>query len=216
MLCACLSALYTTCFREATFPTPWKEANLVLLDKPGGDPTTPTAYRPICLLDVEGKLFKRVIASRIDEHLQSGKERNDLSSNKYGFRSTTDALDRVCAGIRDTSPVWRRDRRLGRHQKRVQLGTVVFDKGRTGVKVRHRLLDVHHRFFPLGEEDHVRETGRNDGKDLRILRRAPGVGSKTALVEHRLRLRPHPDHSFRMPIVDVFRGQHPAVPCDRS
>ncbi|EEB17940.1 endonuclease/reverse transcriptase, putative [Pediculus humanus corporis] len=81
-----LCALYTACFREATFPTPWKETNMVLLDKPGRDPTTLSAYRPICLLDVEGKLFERVIASRIDEHLRSGGGRNDLSPNQYGFR----------------------------------------------------------------------------------------------------------------------------------
>ena len=77
VLCARLSALYTACFREATFPTPWKEVNLVLLDKPGRDPTTPSAYRPIGLLDVE---------------------RSFLPPNQCGFRvdhSTTDALDRV-------------------------------------------------------------------------------------------------------------------------
>ena len=77
----------------------------MLVDKPGRDPTTPSAYRPICFLDVKGKLLQRVIASRIDEHLHSGRGRNDLSSNHYGFlagRSTTDSLDRVCAGIRDT------------------------------------------------------------------------------------------------------------------
>ena len=72
VLCKRLSALYTACFRGATFPTPWKEANLVLLNKPSRDSTTPRAYRPICLLDVEGKLLERVIASRIDEHLRSG------------------------------------------------------------------------------------------------------------------------------------------------
>ena len=66
---------------------------------------TPSAYRPICLLDVEGKLFERVIVSRIDQHLRSGRGRNDLSPNQYGFRadrSTTDALDHVCARIRET------------------------------------------------------------------------------------------------------------------
>ena len=44
----------------------------MLLDKPGRDPTTSSAYRPICLLGVEGKLFERVITSRIEEHLSSG------------------------------------------------------------------------------------------------------------------------------------------------
>ena len=102
VLCARLSGLYTACFREATFPTPWKEANLVLFEKPGRNPTTPSAYRPICLLDVEGKLFERVIASRVDEHIRSGGGRNDLSLKQYGFRAgrpTTDALDHMSAGI---------------------------------------------------------------------------------------------------------------------
>ena len=32
-----------------------------MLPKPGRDPTSPSAYRPFCLLDVEGKLFKRFL-----------------------------------------------------------------------------------------------------------------------------------------------------------
>ena len=86
--------------------TLWKEANLVLLDKPARDPTTPSAYRPIWLLGVEGKLFERVIVSRVNEHLCSGEGKNDLSLNQYDFRagrSTTDALDRVCAGVHSLS-----------------------------------------------------------------------------------------------------------------
>ncbi|EEB10244.1 conserved hypothetical protein [Pediculus humanus corporis] len=86
--------------------TLWKEANLVLLDKPARDPMTASAYRPIWLLDVEGKLFERVIVSRVNEHLRSGEGRNDLSLNQYDFRagrSTTDALDRVCAGVHSLS-----------------------------------------------------------------------------------------------------------------
>ena len=63
-----------------------------------------------------------------------------------------------------SSPGRRRDRRLGQHQNRVQLGTVVRDKGRAYVEVRIRLPGVDHRFIPLEEEDRVRETGRNDGK----------------------------------------------------
>ena len=41
----------------------------MLLEKPGRDPSTPSAYRPICLLDVEVKLFERVVASRIIGHM---------------------------------------------------------------------------------------------------------------------------------------------------
>ena len=64
-----LSSLFTACFEEASFPKQWKFANLVLLEKPGRDPSTLGAYRPICLLEVEGKLFERVVASRIIGHM---------------------------------------------------------------------------------------------------------------------------------------------------
>lgn len=41
----------TKCLRECVFPGVWKQANLVLLHKEGKPPDTPSAYRPISLLD---------------------------------------------------------------------------------------------------------------------------------------------------------------------
>ena len=52
---------------------------------------------------------------------------------------------------------------------------MVCDKGRTDVEIRFRLLDTDHRFLPLGE-DRVRETGRNDGKDGRVLPQGSVLG----------------------------------------
>ena len=49
----------------------------------------------------------------------------------------------------------------------------------------------------------MRESRRNDGKDGRVLWRAPGIGSRTTPVEYRLRLCPHPDRSSRRRIVDL-------------
>ena len=95
VMCSRLSSLYTACFEEASFPKQWRRANLVLLEKPGRNPLTPGAYQPICLLDVEGKLFERVVASRIIGHMGEDRGRNDLSPNQYGFRvgrSTIDVL----------------------------------------------------------------------------------------------------------------------------
>ena len=95
VMCLRLSSLYTACFEEASFPKQWRRANLVLLEKPGRDTSTPGAYRPIYLLDVEGKLFERVVASRIIGQMGADGGRNDLTLNQYGFRagrSTIDAL----------------------------------------------------------------------------------------------------------------------------
>ena len=53
------------------FPSIWKKARLVLLkkgDKPASDPSS---YRPICLLDAEGKLYEHLILGRLKSELES-------------------------------------------------------------------------------------------------------------------------------------------------
>ena len=69
---------------------------MTLIPEPGRPPDSPSAFRQICLLDEAGKLFERIVASRLAEHLaQKGP---DLSENQYRFqreRSTIDAIERV-------------------------------------------------------------------------------------------------------------------------
>lgn len=67
---------------------------MVLLPKGGRDPSDPSAYRPLCLLDEVGKLMERVLVERLTEHLRQGAA--GLSESQYGFRagrSTIDAID---------------------------------------------------------------------------------------------------------------------------
>ena len=82
VMCARLSMLYAAYYAGASFSKQWKLANLVLLEKPGRDPSTPGAYRPICFIDVEGKLFERVMASLIISHMRANGGRNNLSPNQ--------------------------------------------------------------------------------------------------------------------------------------
>ena len=155
-------------------------------------------------------MFERVVASRIITRM--GK--NDLSPNQYGFRAgrfTIDALVRVRDDIRETL-------RRGGVAIAISIDVknafnsifVVRDKERTDVEVRSRLSRRIDRVLPLGEEDFVREAGRNDGSGGRFLRRAPGVGPRTGPLEYHLRLRPHPNRSFRRLLSYLLRGQHPA------
>ncbi|XP_072936966.1 uncharacterized protein [Epargyreus clarus] len=91
-----LQNLLTACFRYGRFPSVWRQARLVLLHKWGKPRDSPSAYRPICLLDEAGKLFERIISSRISQHLAC--HGPDLSDNQFGFRqrrSTVDAILRV-------------------------------------------------------------------------------------------------------------------------
>ncbi|XP_018359490.1 PREDICTED: uncharacterized protein LOC108758832, partial [Trachymyrmex cornetzi] len=90
--------LFTSCLREGAVPESWKRARLVLLRKEGKPAENPSAYRPICLLDEVGKLFERVIASRIVRWLS--RDGPNLSSGQYGFRegrSTVGAIMQVRA-----------------------------------------------------------------------------------------------------------------------
>jgi len=93
-----LRRLFTACLQSGQFPPQWKEAALVLLHKEGRPAESPSAYRPICLLDEAGKLFERVLAARLRRHLfQVGP---DLADCQFGFRegrSTVDAIKRVRA-----------------------------------------------------------------------------------------------------------------------
>ncbi|GBN56492.1 Retrovirus-related Pol polyprotein from type-1 retrotransposable element R1 [Araneus ventricosus] len=45
-----LTTIYNKCLDLGHFPKSWKIAKLVLLNKPGKEPTSPKAYRPICLI----------------------------------------------------------------------------------------------------------------------------------------------------------------------
>ncbi|CAK9799120.1 Retrovirus-related Pol polyprotein from type-1 retrotransposable element R1 (Fragment) [Anthophora plagiata] len=91
-----LRALFNTCLQSGQFPPLWKRGRLVLLKKDGKPEGSPSAYRPICLLDEVGKLFERILATRLVEHLSVVGP--DLSEYQFGFRkgrSTIDAIHRV-------------------------------------------------------------------------------------------------------------------------
>lgn len=93
-----LRGLLSACLRAGSFPQIWKEGRLVLLQKPGRPAESPSAYRPIVLLDEAGKLFERVLAARIIRHLGVGGP--DLAACQFGFRgglSTIDAIGSVKA-----------------------------------------------------------------------------------------------------------------------
>ncbi|XP_046974649.1 uncharacterized protein LOC124540917, partial [Vanessa cardui] len=91
-----LSGLLSACLERGQFPSRWKTGKLVLLRKEGRPADSPSAYRPIVLLDEVCKIFERVIASRLVQHMT--RVGPDLAENQFGFRqgrSTVDAIMRV-------------------------------------------------------------------------------------------------------------------------
>ena len=88
-----LRGLFTACLEQGRIPPEWKTGRLVLLRKVGRPSDSPSAYRPIVLLDEVGKLFERVVADRLVEHLE--RTGPDLADCQFGFRrgrSTVSAI----------------------------------------------------------------------------------------------------------------------------
>lgn len=91
-----VAEIFSSCLREGYFPPVWERANVVLIPKEGRAAGSPSAYRPICLLDEIGKMLERIIANRLVQHLKC--DGPDLHEDQFGFRegrSTTDAIIRV-------------------------------------------------------------------------------------------------------------------------
>jgi hypothetical protein len=67
-----------------SIPPAWRTERLILLSKEGHPLDSPSAYRPICLLDEVGKLFERIIAARLEAHMT---ERAPVwHDSQFGFR----------------------------------------------------------------------------------------------------------------------------------
>ncbi|KAJ8977407.1 hypothetical protein NQ317_003188 [Molorchus minor] len=91
--------LYNSCLTEGVFPRIWKVQRLVLINKGKGDPDSPSAYRPLCMLDTPGKLLERLLKPRIAEAVQQA---GGLSERQYGFRkgrSTVGAIGEVVSAV---------------------------------------------------------------------------------------------------------------------
>ena len=70
------------------FPNYWKKSIIIVIGKPGKDPTFPDNYRPISLLPTISKVVERVIKKRI---VKFSEENNIIPQFQFGFRSAHSA-----------------------------------------------------------------------------------------------------------------------------
>ena len=74
---------FNECLQGGCFPTQWKVQRLVLFPKGNKSPEEPSSYRLLCLLDIAGKLFERVICTRMKTAIEDA---GGLANNQFGFR----------------------------------------------------------------------------------------------------------------------------------
>lgn len=65
------------------FPSRWRKARVVLIQKGGKPPEEPSSYRPLCLLNAMGKLLEYLILERLEKEID---EKGGLSESQFGFR----------------------------------------------------------------------------------------------------------------------------------
>lgn len=87
--------IVNACLMTSYFPSIWKSAIVVPVHKHGKPTNEVTSYRPISLLPALGKLFERILLSRIKKVLD---EKELIPQYQFGFReghSTTHQIVRV-------------------------------------------------------------------------------------------------------------------------
>jgi hypothetical protein len=69
--------------RTHHFPAVWKHARVISILKPGKDPSLPSSYRPISLLEKIAKLCEKILLTRI---LNKVSKRRLMRDEQFGFR----------------------------------------------------------------------------------------------------------------------------------
>lgn len=84
--------IFNSCLQHCYFPSAWKEAVVVPILKPNKPANNPTSFRFVHLLPSPGKLFERLILSRINVHLDNNEI---VPPFQFGFKSGHSTVHQV-------------------------------------------------------------------------------------------------------------------------
>ena len=84
-----LTYLFNACMENQVWPKLWKKARVVAIHKKNSK-TCVENYRPISLLSILGKIYEKILAKRITNHLDNN---HLLSLKQFGFRKNRSTAD---------------------------------------------------------------------------------------------------------------------------
>ena len=88
--------LFNKGLNESCFPDCWKVSSVVLVSKNDGERSTAKSYRPVNLLSMVSKVFKKLVNNRILDHLENCGLFSDCQYGLRSSRSTEDLLTVSC------------------------------------------------------------------------------------------------------------------------
>ncbi|GBP89043.1 Probable RNA-directed DNA polymerase from transposon BS [Eumeta japonica] len=82
-LLSLLVTIFNACLKNSYFPPVWKEAEVIGIPKPGKPRNLPASYRPISLLSGLGKVYEKILKTRLSEYLFG---KGLIINEQFGFR----------------------------------------------------------------------------------------------------------------------------------